>query len=44
MAEIFWDPAPLMARWLLRVPPHGTVAGLAAPVSDEELLRRRRIR
>jgi len=42
MAEIFWDPAPLMARWLLRVPPHGTVAGLAAPVSDEDLLRRRR--
>jgi murein DD-endopeptidase MepM/ murein hydrolase activator NlpD len=42
MAEVFWDPAPLMARWLLRVPPHGTVAGLAVPVNDEDLLRRRR--
>jgi len=42
MAEVYWDPMPLMARWLLRVPPHGTVAGLAAPVSDEDLLRRRR--
>ena len=42
MAEIFWDPRPLMTRWLMRVPPHGTVAGLAAPVSDEDLVRRRR--
>ena len=42
LAEIYWDPTPLMARWPLRVPPHGTVAGLAAPVSDEDLLRRRR--
>jgi peptidase M23-like protein len=42
MAEVYWDPTPLMARWLLRVPPHGTVAGLARAVSDEELLRRRR--
>ena len=37
MAEIYWDPRPLMARWLLRVPPHGTVAGLARAVTDEEL-------
>jgi len=44
MAEIYWDPRPLMARWLMRVPPHGTVAGLAAPVSDEDLVRRRHIR
>ena len=42
MAEVFWDPTPLMAHWLLRVPPHGTVAGLAVPVTDEDLLRRRR--
>jgi murein DD-endopeptidase MepM/ murein hydrolase activator NlpD len=41
-AETYWDPAPLMERWPLRVPPHGTVAGLAVPVNDEDLLRRRR--
>jgi len=40
--ETYWDPRPLMARWPLRVPPHGTVAGLVAPVLDEDLLRRRR--
>jgi murein DD-endopeptidase MepM/ murein hydrolase activator NlpD len=31
--EVFWDPEPLMREWPLRVPPHGTVAGLAAPLS-----------
>jgi hypothetical protein len=40
-SEAYWDPMPLMAKWPLRVPPHGTVAGLTAPV-DEDLLRRRR--
>jgi hypothetical protein len=29
-AEVFWDPAPWMARWPLRVPEHGTVAGFVA--------------
>jgi peptidase M23-like protein len=27
--EVFWDPSPMMASWPLRVPPRGTVAGLA---------------
>jgi murein DD-endopeptidase MepM/ murein hydrolase activator NlpD len=40
--ETYWDPRPLMARWPLQLPPHGTVAGLAAPILDEDLLRRRR--
>jgi peptidase M23-like protein len=42
LPETYWDPTPLMARWPLRTPPHGTVAGLAAAVNDEDLLRRRR--
>lgn len=29
--EVYWDPAPLMSDWPLRVPPRGTVAGLAPP-------------
>jgi murein DD-endopeptidase MepM/ murein hydrolase activator NlpD len=29
LPEVYWDPTPWMARWPLRVPPHGTVAGLA---------------
>jgi hypothetical protein len=40
--ETYWDPRPLMARWPLQVPPRGTVAGLTAPLLDEDLLRRRR--
>ena len=40
--EAYWDPRPLMDKWTLRVPPHGTVAGLAAPVDDEDVVRRRR--
>ena len=28
--DVYWDPTPLMATWPLRVPPHGTVAGLVA--------------
>jgi murein DD-endopeptidase MepM/ murein hydrolase activator NlpD len=27
--EVYWDPEPWMARWSLRLPPHGTVAGFA---------------
>jgi murein DD-endopeptidase MepM/ murein hydrolase activator NlpD len=41
-SEAYWDPTPLMAKWRLRVPPHGTVAGLTAAIDDEDLLRRRR--
>ena len=40
--ETYWDPTPLMAHWPLRTPPHGTVAGLTAPVVDEDALRKRR--
>ena len=34
LPEVFWDPTPLMARWPLRLPPHGTVAGFVPPESD----------
>jgi murein DD-endopeptidase MepM/ murein hydrolase activator NlpD len=40
--EEYWDPVAMMESWRLRVPPNGTVAGLAAPVVDEDLVRRRR--
>jgi murein DD-endopeptidase MepM/ murein hydrolase activator NlpD len=26
-SETYWDPTPLMAKWPLHIPPHGTVAG-----------------
>jgi murein DD-endopeptidase MepM/ murein hydrolase activator NlpD len=42
--DVYWDPTPLMARWPLKVPPHGTVAGLTATVRDEEAMRKHRIR
>jgi murein DD-endopeptidase MepM/ murein hydrolase activator NlpD len=42
MTETYWDPGPMMASWPMRVPPNGTVAGLAAPVVNEDLVRRRR--
>ena len=29
LSEVYWDPTPLMAGWPLRLPPHGTVAGLS---------------
>jgi len=32
--EVFWDPTPLMARWPLRLPAHGTVAGYVPADSD----------
>ena len=32
--EIYWDPTTLMARWPLRLPPHGTVAGFVPSESD----------
>jgi murein DD-endopeptidase MepM/ murein hydrolase activator NlpD len=40
--ETFWDPAPLMAEWTLRSPPHGSVAGLVAATSALETPRRHR--
>jgi hypothetical protein len=34
LPEIYWDPTSLMARWPLRLPPHGTVAGFVPGASD----------
>ncbi len=34
LPEIYWDPTELMARWPLRLPPHGTVAGFVPSESD----------
>jgi murein DD-endopeptidase MepM/ murein hydrolase activator NlpD len=34
LAETYWDPSPLMARWPLRLPPRGTVAGFVPTESD----------
>jgi murein DD-endopeptidase MepM/ murein hydrolase activator NlpD len=31
--EVYWDPRPWMARWPLRLPPHGTVAGFVSAQS-----------
>jgi murein DD-endopeptidase MepM/ murein hydrolase activator NlpD len=42
LAEAYWDPAPLMTAWRLRVPPNGTVAGLAPSEAPRNLARRRR--
>jgi murein DD-endopeptidase MepM/ murein hydrolase activator NlpD len=44
LQETYWDPTPLMARWPLRVPPHGTVAGLVAATDDMQTPRRHRAR
>jgi len=38
--EAYWDPTPLMAKWALRVPPHGSVAGLLAATDAMEIPRR----
>jgi hypothetical protein len=40
--EIYWDPAPLMASWHLRVPEQGTVAGLMPAPPPPKVVRRRR--
>ena len=42
MAEVYWDPTEMMSSWPMRVPPNGSVAGLTAPIVDEDVLRRRR--
>ncbi len=34
LPEVYWDPTPLMARWPLRLPPRGTVAGFLPPESE----------
>jgi murein DD-endopeptidase MepM/ murein hydrolase activator NlpD len=34
LPEVYWDPTTLMARWPLRLPPHGTVAGYVPSESD----------
>jgi murein DD-endopeptidase MepM/ murein hydrolase activator NlpD len=41
-AETFWDPTPLMTQWKVRVPPHGSVAGLVAATNALETPRRYR--
>ncbi|HEX3694065.1 MAG TPA: M23 family metallopeptidase [Polyangia bacterium] len=38
-AEVYWDPTPWMARSQLRVPPHGSVAGLISEKERTELPR-----
>jgi murein DD-endopeptidase MepM/ murein hydrolase activator NlpD len=44
LPEVFWDPSPLMARWPLRLPTHGTVAGYLPSETDLAMppFRRRR--
>jgi murein DD-endopeptidase MepM/ murein hydrolase activator NlpD len=44
LPEVYWDPSPLMSRWPLRLPPHGTVAGYVPSEADLAVppLRRRR--
>jgi len=42
LPETYWDPTPLMSHWPLRVPPHGTVAGLVAATDNMEIPRRHR--
>jgi len=34
LPEVYWDPTELMAKWPLRLPPHGTVAGYVPPETD----------
>ncbi len=43
-SEVYWDPTSLMADWPLRVPPHGTVAGLASVHKEGKVQSRRRSR
>jgi hypothetical protein len=35
LSEVYWDPTPLMARWPMRLPAHGTVAGFVPPKEEE---------
>jgi hypothetical protein len=41
-AEVYWDPAPWMLEWPLRLPTHGTVAGLTAGLNQDANMPRRR--
>ncbi len=34
LPEVYWDPTELMAKWPVRVPAHGTVAGFVPTDSD----------
>lgn len=34
LPEVYWDPAPLMVKWPLQLPTHGTVAGFVPSESD----------
>jgi murein DD-endopeptidase MepM/ murein hydrolase activator NlpD len=34
LPEVYWDPTEMMARWPLRVPAHGTVAGFVPAESE----------
>ncbi len=34
LPEVYWDPTELMAKWPLRMPAHGTVAGFVPNESD----------
>ena len=45
--EVFWDPTAWMSGWPLRIPSHGSVAGLvpvAEKIDDAPLRRRRAVR
>jgi len=44
LPDVYWDPTPLMSEWTLKVPAHGTVAGLVSNVDDGEVMRRHRVR
>jgi hypothetical protein len=34
LPEVYWDPTEMMARWPLRVPAHGTVAGFVPTATE----------
>jgi hypothetical protein len=40
-SEVYWDPTPWLARWPLRLPPHGTVAGFMSSEKDRAELQQR---
>jgi hypothetical protein len=44
LSEVYWDPTPLMARWPMRLPAHGTVAGFVPPKEEETAAAPRRRR
>jgi hypothetical protein len=44
LSEVYWDPSPLLARWPMRLPAHGTVAGFVPPREEESAPAPRRRR